>query len=97
VKWYENRVDAFSFANFPMKALAILLTSLMLAAWISAIAILAIQNFSPVTLQLLGFQSIAMPVGVVLAFSVALGLLGTAIAQPLLGISSFQREDDEDY
>lgn len=80
-----------------MKALAILLTSLILAVWVSAIAILAIQNFSPVTLRFLGFQSIAIPVGLVLAFSVALGLLGTVIAQPLLGLSSFQREDDEDY
>ena len=80
-----------------MKALAILLTSFLLAAWISAIAILAIQNFSPVSLRFLGFQSIEIPVGLVLAFSVALGILGTAIAQPLLGISSFQREDDDDY
>ena len=80
-----------------MKALAILLTSFLLAAWMSAIAILVIQNFSPVSLQFLGFQSISIPVGLVLTFSVALGVLGTAIAQPLLGLSSFQREDDEDF
>ena len=80
-----------------MKALAILLTSLLVATWFGAIAILAIQNFSPVTLRFLGFQSIEIPVGLVLAFSVALGLVGTAIAQPILGLSSLQREDDEDY
>ena len=79
-----------------MKALAILLTSLLLSAWIGAIAILAIQNFTPVSLRFLGFQSIEIPVGLVLAFSVGLGVLGTAIAQPLLGFSSFQR-DNEDY
>jgi len=79
-----------------MKALAVLLTSLLLSAWIGAIAILAIQNFSPVSLRFLGFQSISIPVGLVLAFSVGIGIVGTAIAQPLLGFSSFQR-DDEDY
>lgn len=79
-----------------MKALAVLLTSLLLTGWISAIAILAIQNFSPVSLRFLGFQSINIPVGLVLAFSVGIGILGTAIAQPLFGLSSFQR-DDEDY
>ncbi len=80
-----------------MKTLAVLLTSLILTGWIGAIAILAIQNFSPVSLKFLGFQSIAVPVGVVLAFSVGLGILGTAIAQPLLGFSNFQRNDEEDY
>lgn len=79
-----------------MKALAILLTSFLLSAWIGAIAVLAIQNFSPVSLRFLGFQSIEVPVGLVLAFSVGLGLLGTAIAQPLLGFSSFQRDDEDD-
>lgn len=79
-----------------MKAFAILLTSLLLSAWIGAIAILAIQNFSPVSLRFLGFQSIEVPVGLVLAFSVGVGILGTAIAQPLLGFSNFQ-QDDEDY
>lgn len=79
-----------------MKSLAILFTSLLLSVWISAIALLAIQNFSPVSLRFLGFQSIEMPVGLVLTFSVVIGLLGTAIAQPLLGFSSFQREDEDD-
>jgi len=79
-----------------MKALAVLLTSLLLSAWIGAIAILAIQNFSPVSLRFLGFQSISIPVGLVLAFSVGIGIVGTAIAQPLLGFSSFQRDDDDD-
>lgn len=78
-----------------MKALAILLTSLLLAGWIGAIAILAIQNFSPVSLRFLGFQSIEIPIGLVLAFSVSIGLLGTAILQPLLGLSSFQRDDED--
>jgi len=80
-----------------MKTLAILLTSLLLSAWIGAIAILAIQNFTPVSLRFLGFQSIEIPVGLVLAFSVGVGILGTAIAQPILGLSSFQGEDEEDY
>jgi uncharacterized integral membrane protein len=67
-----------------MKALINLLLSLILAAWIGAIAILSVQNFTPVSLKFLAFQSFEIPVGLVLAFSVGLGLMGTAIVQPLL-------------
>ncbi|MEM0978726.1 MAG: hypothetical protein AAGH78_00495 [Cyanobacteria bacterium P01_H01_bin.58] len=48
------------------------------ALWIVAIAIIAVQNATPVAIQFLTFQSVALPFGVVLSFCVALGMLTTA-------------------
>jgi len=67
-----------------MKSIFPLLTSSILAIWILAIAILSVQNATPVSLKFLAFESIQMPVGIVLAFCVAIGLIGGAIALPLL-------------
>ncbi len=84
-----------------MKTIANLLTSLILAAWIGAIAILAIQNFTPVSLKFLAFESIQLPVGIVLAFSVGIGVIGGAIAPVLWQLAGGQRQpyqyEDEDY
>jgi uncharacterized integral membrane protein len=67
-----------------------IVTSFILAFWMSAIAILAIQNATPITLRLLFLESVQLPVGVILAFSVALGLLGGALFKPLtqLGLTN---------
>ncbi|NJP10703.1 MAG: DUF1049 domain-containing protein [Leptolyngbyaceae cyanobacterium RU_5_1] len=78
-----------------MKTLPGLLTSLILAGWIGAIAILSVQNFTPVSFQLFGIQSIQIPFGLVLAFSVGLGAVGTAIVQVLIG-NAFSQEEFED-
>ncbi|MEM1311541.1 MAG: DUF1049 domain-containing protein [Cyanobacteria bacterium P01_H01_bin.153] len=48
------------------------------AGWIVAISILSVQNATPVTVQFLGLQSVALPFGVVLSFGVAGGLVATA-------------------
>jgi uncharacterized integral membrane protein len=83
-----------------MKTIANLLTSVVLAAWIGAIAILSIQNITPVSLKFLTFETIQIPVGVVLAFSVGVGLIGGAIAPVLLQSMGTQREryyEEEDY
>lgn len=74
-----------------------LLFSLLLTAWIVAIAILAIQNATPVSLTFLTLQSIQLPVGVVLAFSVVLGLLGTAVLQLFWGLTASSADTVEDY
>lgn len=66
-----------------MKTISALLICVILAAWVGAIAILSVQNATPVQLYFLGLQSIQMPIGVVLAFSVAIGTLAGAIA-PLI-------------
>ncbi len=84
-----------------MRTIANLLTSIVLATWIGAIAILSIQNITPVALQFLGYQTIEMPIGIVLAFSVGVGAIGGAIAPVLWQIAGGQRksyyEDEEDY
>jgi len=67
-----------------------IVTSFILAFWISAIAILAVQNATPISLRFLFFESVQLPVGVILAFSVALGLLGAALFKPIaqLGLTT---------
>ncbi|MFM7428100.1 MAG: lipopolysaccharide assembly protein LapA domain-containing protein [Elainella sp.] len=56
------------------------LTSCILALWVSGIAIIAIQNATPVALRLLNAESVAIPLGLVIAFSAALGMVGTSLA-----------------
>jgi uncharacterized integral membrane protein len=67
-----------------MNSIFPLLTSSILAIWILAIAIFSVQNATPVSLKFLAFESIQIPVGVVLAFCVAIGAIGGAIALPIL-------------
>ncbi len=66
-----------------MKTLANLLTSLLVAGWVVAIAILSVQNATPVSLKFLNFESIQLPVGLVLAFSAGAGIVAVALTQPL--------------
>ncbi len=62
-----------------------LLLAFIPAVWITAIAVITVQNATPVTLRLLNLQSIAMPFGVVLAFGAAAGMVVTALLLVLLG------------
>jgi len=55
-----------------------LLLIIIPALWIGAIAILSVQNATPVAIQFLGLQSIELPLGVVLSFCVAGAMLATA-------------------
>ncbi|MCW5316272.1 DUF1049 domain-containing protein [Nostoc sp. KVJ3] len=85
-----------------MKTLAPFLTSLVVAVWVIAIAIISVQNATPVSLKFLTFQSIQIPMGLVMAFSAGLGLIGMALLQPLWGLADFgQRnsrlEDDAEF
>ncbi len=79
-----------------MKTLANLLTSLVVAVWVVAIAIISVQNATPVSLSFLNFRSIQLPVGLVLAFSAGVGIIATALIQPLLGLSSSRTQSDND-
>ncbi|MBE9192760.1 LapA family protein [Gloeocapsopsis crepidinum LEGE 06123] len=82
-----------------MKTLANLLTIVILAGWVVAIAIISVQNATPVSLRFLTFQSIQLPAGLVLAFSAALGMLAMASTQPLWIAgsrrNSLKSDDDE--
>ncbi|MBW4648463.1 MAG: DUF1049 domain-containing protein [Kastovskya adunca ATA6-11-RM4] len=83
-----------------MKTITNLLTSLILAAWVIAIAIISIQNIKPVSLRFLTFQSIELPIGVMLAFGVAIGAIAGAIIPLFWRVSSkrqrrYSSEDEE--
>ncbi|WP_338022957.1 LapA family protein [Argonema galeatum] len=78
-----------------MKTIANLLASLILAIWVLAIAIFSVQNATLVSLKFLGFESIQLPVGVVLAFCAGAGVVGGAIAFPLLSGSEQRQGDNE--
>ena len=58
-----------------MKAIAGLLNALILGIWITAIAIFSIQNIQNVSLKFLVFESISVPVGVLLAFFGGIGII----------------------
>ncbi|CAD5960074.1 hypothetical protein PCC9214_03128 [Planktothrix tepida] len=64
-----------------------IVTSFIVAVWIGAIAILAVQNAAPISLKFLFFESIQLPVGVILAFSVVSGLLGAALFKPIVQLA----------
>ncbi len=62
-----------------------LIFSIIPAVWVVAIAIIAVQNATPVSIRLLNLQSIEMPFGVLLAFCAAGGMLGMALLLLALG------------
>jgi lysylphosphatidylglycerol synthetase-like protein (DUF2156 family) len=72
-----------------LKILANFLILLIIAVWVVVIALISVQNASPVSLKFLVFQSIQIPFGLMLAFAVAVGLLSVAILQPL-----WEREEE---
>ena len=78
-----------------MKTITYLLASLILAIWVLAIAIFSVQNATLVSLKFLGFESIQLPVGVVLAFCAGAGVVGGAIAFPLLSGSERRQGDNQ--
>ncbi|MBD1812710.1 LapA family protein [Microcoleus vaginatus] len=73
-----------------MKTIPLLVISFLVAIIVSAIGIISVQNAAPVSLNFIFFQSIQLPVGVVLAMSLSAGLIGGALLQPLWNISDSQ-------
>jgi len=90
-----------------MKPIPNLLMCVIVAVWIVAIALISVQNATPVSLRFLSFQSIQIPVGLVLAFSAGIGLIAAGILQPLWSLAGSQDNpleedaeffvDDEDF
>jgi uncharacterized integral membrane protein len=82
-----------------MKTVANFLTSLIIAFWVIAIAVISVQNAEPISLKFLSFQSIQIPFGLVLAFSAGIGIMSVAILKPLWSIAGFgggsSKLDDE--
>ncbi|BAY63235.1 MULTISPECIES: lipopolysaccharide assembly protein LapA domain-containing protein [Calothrix] len=82
-----------------MKSISKFLISVVIAVWVIAIALISVQNATPVRLKFLSFQSIQIPVGLVLAFCVGVGLVGVTVLQPLWGIADSRKGNsrfDED-
>ncbi len=80
-----------------MVTIAPLLTSVAIAFWIIAIAIISVQNATPITLKFLTFESISIPVGLLLAFCICLGIMGMALLLPLWSLTrSRQTSSDDD-
>ncbi|MEB3280253.1 MAG: LapA family protein [Lyngbya sp.] len=77
-----------------MKIISPILTCLILAVAIAAIAIISVQNATPVSIKFFTFESIQLPIGVVLAFSVAVGLIFTAILIPIWRQVSLTGEEE---
>lgn len=65
-----------------------LIVSLVLAGWVSAIALLSVQNAAPISLRFLVFQSVQLPIGLLLGFSASLGMVGAALILPSGGTSA---------
>ncbi|MEO1070568.1 MAG: lipopolysaccharide assembly protein LapA domain-containing protein [Cyanobacteria bacterium J06638_6] len=62
-----------------------LVLALVPAVWVVAIAIIAVQNATPVSIRLITLQSIELPFGVLLAFCVAAGMIAAALVLLVLG------------
>ncbi len=75
-----------------MNVILPLLINLLLAIWIGVVAMISVQNATPVALKFIVFESIQMPVGVVLALSAILGIVLGSLVRPLWQLSHFTRE-----
>jgi putative membrane protein len=58
-----------------MRFIANLITSLLIAGWIATMSVFSIQNITPYTLRFLQFESIKIPIGVLLSIGVGGGFI----------------------
>jgi uncharacterized integral membrane protein len=79
-----------------MTFIANFLSSLMIALGFAAIAVFAVQNITPVSLRLFVFESIQLPVGILLAFCIGFGLILGAFLPLLWQRPAKQRTRIED-
>ncbi|MGB3533895.1 MAG: DUF1049 domain-containing protein [Microcoleaceae cyanobacterium] len=70
-----------------------LLINLLLAIWIGVIAMISVQNATLVVLKFIVFESIQIPVGVVLALSAVFGIVLGSLVKPLWQLSHLTREE----
>ncbi|MFH7244961.1 MAG: hypothetical protein ACHWZW_19165 [Spirulina sp.] len=68
------------------------LLAIIPALWVAAIAIVAVQNATPVSIRLLTLQSIEIPFGVLLAFGAAGGMVAAAVGLALLRLAPAKRK-----
>ncbi|MEO1431528.1 MAG: DUF1049 domain-containing protein [Cyanobacteria bacterium J06633_8] len=80
-----------------MKTTVNLVLSIILAFWIMAIAIISVQNATPVSLRFITFESIKIPVGLLLTFFVALGMIAASLLQSLIISSNLKPTNSRRY
>ncbi|UJS05872.1 DUF1049 domain-containing protein [Cylindrospermopsis raciborskii KLL07] len=80
--------------NLP--SLFTLFLSVVLATWILAIALISVQNATPISLRFLVFQSIQVPFGLMLAFWVVVGLITVSFGQLLGNVGESGNSTDEE-
>ena len=76
---YNRFIIADYISEKSMRQIAYVLISLIMASWFAIIAVFSIQNIQEVSLKFLLFESIKIPIGVLLSFSLALGMVFGAI------------------
>jgi uncharacterized integral membrane protein len=81
-------MEGANFKEYGMKNFANLIASAIVAIWIVVIAIICTQNAESVSLKFLAYESVKIPFGLVFSFSVALGILITAVFVPVLSFST---------
>lgn len=62
-----------------MKIFANFISSVMIATWVIAISVLAIQNIQTVSLKFVFWQSIQFPIGILLAICAGIGFIGGSL------------------
>ncbi|MGB3299825.1 MAG: lipopolysaccharide assembly protein LapA domain-containing protein [Phormidesmis sp.] len=70
-----------------------LLVAIIPAVLVVAIAILSVQNATPVPIFFLSASTVALPAGVWLAFALGIGMVGTALLLSLFGGGKKMRSD----
>ena len=71
--------------SYGLRVMVRLLVAMIPAALVAAIAILSVQNATPVAINFLRGSTVALPVGIWLAFALALGMSLTAILMTFFG------------
>lgn len=66
-----------------MKYITNLMVTIMIAFWLGGIAIFSIQNITEISLKFLIFESIKLPVGVLLSFCMGGGMILGSLASLL--------------
>jgi putative membrane protein len=67
-----------------MNTITNFLASAIVGGWIMTMAVFAIQNIQPVSLKFLQFESIKVPIGILLAFSLGIGFYIAAVIPTFL-------------
>ncbi len=86
-----------------MNRLTSLITATLMAGWMSTIAVFSIQNITAVSLKLGTFESIQLPVGVLLSLCVSGGIIVGAVIPPLWANSKksnrsrFNQQNSDDF